>query len=153
MPALASAKGAQRLSRGGRGLGSRRCSARSPVSGRLQRARCSGRLGVRSSCRNGRISELDTDQAWTQRLSGGEQQRLAIARALLLRPDWLYLDEATASLDPEGEAELYRTLRERLPGTTIISIAHRAEVSAWHEDGLVFGDKRLAPAALPAAAD
>ena len=97
-------------------------------------------------------SELDTEQAWTQRLSGGEQQRLAVARALLLRPDWLYLDEATASLDPDGEAELYRTLREKLPGTTIISIAHRAEVSAWHEDALVFGEKRLAPATVPAAA-
>ena len=68
--------------------------------------------------------ELDIDQPWAQRLSGGEQQRLAVARALLLRPDWLFMDEATASLDPEAEAELYAMLRTRLPGTTIISIAH-----------------------------
>ena len=67
---------------------------------------------------------LDDDAPWGQRLSGGEQQRLAVARALLLRPDWLFLDEATANLDPESEATLLRTLRERLPGTTMVSITH-----------------------------
>ena len=90
--------------------------------------------------------ELDTEQPWAQRLSGGEQQRLAIARALLQRPKWLFLDEATASLDPEAEAELYAMLRERMPGTTILSIAHRKEVAAWHDDGLVMrgGELRAA---------
>ena len=77
--------------------------------------------------------ELDVDMAWNQRLSGGEQQRLALARALLHRPDWLFLDEATASLDPRGEAEVYALLRERLPKTTIVSIAHRPEVATWHD--------------------
>ncbi len=67
---------------------------------------------------------LDDDAPWGQRLSGGEQQRLAVARALLLRPDWLFLDEATANLDPESEATLLHTLRERLPGTTMVSITH-----------------------------
>ena len=80
--------------------------------------------------------ELDQDQPWAQRLSGGEQQRLAIARALLLRPDWLFLDEATASLDPEAEADMYRMLRDRLPQTTILSIAHRPEVKRWHDTEL-----------------
>ena len=84
----------------------------------------------------GLTSRLDEDPNWPQVLSGGEQQRVAIARALLDRPDWLFLDEATASLDPESEADVYRTLRERLPGTTIISIAHRPSVAALH-------DKRL----------
>ena len=74
------------------------------------------------------IPELDLDAHWAQRLSGGEQQRLALARALLARPDWLFLDEATASLDPAAEADLYRVLRERLPQTTVVSIAHRPEV-------------------------
>ena len=46
------------------------------------------------------------------------------ARALLLRPDWLFLDEATANLDPESEATLLHMLRERLPGTTMVSITH-----------------------------
>lgn len=83
------------------------------------------------------IPELDTAQPWAQRLSGGEQQRLAVARALLLKPDWLFLDEATASLDPEAEADLYAALRTHLPGTTIISIAHRSEVARWHDQRLV----------------
>ncbi|WP_158742618.1 ABC transporter ATP-binding protein/permease [Acidisphaera sp. L21] len=81
--------------------------------------------------------ELDVDMAWGQRLSGGEQQRLALARALLSKPDWLFLDEATANLDPDGEADLYRLLRERLPGTTLLSIAHRPDVVAQHETHLV----------------
>jgi putative ATP-binding cassette transporter len=82
-------------------------------------------------------AELDLDAAWAQRLSGGEQQRLALARALLTRPDWLFMDEATASLDPAGQAELYRILRERLPQTGIVSIAHAPEVVALHDRQLV----------------
>ncbi len=77
-------------------------------------------------------------------LSGGEQQRVALARALLAKPDWLFLDEATASLDPEAEAQLYQTLKARLPHTTLISIAHRPSVAAFHERRLVLqreGDK------------
>ena len=88
--------------------------------------------------------ELDADEPWAQRLSGGEQQRLAVARALLLRPDWLFLDEATASLDPEAEADMYRALRDRLPGTTILSIAHRPAVADWHERQLRMADGALA---------
>jgi putative ATP-binding cassette transporter len=79
------------------------------------------------------FAQIDHRDAWGLRLSGGEQQRLAIARALLLRPDWLFLDEATASLDPASEAEVLGIIRERLPHTTLISIAHRAEVAAMHE--------------------
>jgi len=82
--------------------------------------------------------QLDDDQPWMQRLSGGEQQRLAVARALLQRPDWLFMDEATASLDPEAETELYTKLRQNLPDTTIISIAHRPAVAALHDTAQVF---------------
>jgi putative ATP-binding cassette transporter len=81
--------------------------------------------------------QLDIDENWALRLSGGEQQRLALARALLAKPDWLFLDEATASLDPEAEAELYATLRAKLPGTTIVSIAHRPTVAEFHDRHLV----------------
>jgi putative ATP-binding cassette transporter len=76
---------------------------------------------------------LDEERPWTQLLSGGELQRLALARALLMAPDWLFLDEATSNLDPESEAELYSLLRRRLPGTSVVSIAHRPTVAAWHE--------------------
>jgi len=84
------------------------------------------------------IARLDQEENWALHLSGGEQQRLAVARALLVRPDWLFLDEATASLDPEAEAELYRLIRRRLPATTIVSIAHRQSVAAFHDRRLVF---------------
>ena len=84
------------------------------------------------------VPHLDDEEPWSQRLSGGEQQRLSVARALLLQPDWLFMDEATASLDPEAEAELYRTIRARLPGVTLLSIAHRPAVAGFHDERLVF---------------
>jgi putative ATP-binding cassette transporter len=81
---------------------------------------------------------LDEDENWAQRLSGGEQQRVALARALLAKPDWLFMDEATASLDPESEEDLYKVLKQRLPATTIVSIAHRPTVAAFHDERLAF---------------
>jgi putative ATP-binding cassette transporter len=84
-------------------------------------------------CRLDALSErLDEYEHWTQKLSPGEQQRLACARALLNKPTWLFLDEATAALDGETEAYLYGVLRKHLPDTTLISIAHRPEVAAFH---------------------
>ena len=94
---------------------------------------------------------LDQEENWSHRLSGGEQQRLAIARALLLKPDWLFLDEATASLDPEAENDLYRTVRQRLPETTIVSIAHRESVARFHDAQLVLGRPAGEPGRLRAA--
>jgi putative ATP-binding cassette transporter len=75
---------------------------------------------------------LDRDEAWSQRLSGGEQQRIALARALLTKPDWLFLDESTSALDEKLEAELYAILAARLPKTTIVSIGHRSTLGAFH---------------------
>ena len=79
------------------------------------------------------VERLGEEHDWSLLLSGGEQQRLAIARALLIRPDWLFLDEATSNLDPEAEAELYQLLKRELPGTTVISIAHNPGVAAFHD--------------------
>ncbi len=75
---------------------------------------------------------LDEEAHWNRMLSLGEQQRLAIARVLLQEPDYLFLDEATASLDEAAEASLYRLLHERLKGMTIISIGHRSTLGAFH---------------------
>jgi len=89
-------------------------------------------------------SDLERSENWAQVLSGGEQQRLAFARALLNKPDWLFLDEATASLPEEAQDELYRVVKERLPKTTLVSIGHRASLRSHHERQLQWKDGRLA---------
>lgn len=82
---------------------------------------------------------LDEVAHWARMLSPGEQQRLAVARALLYRPDWLFLDEATASVDEETERALYDTLRERLPDAAIVSVGHRSTLKAWHDRLITLG--------------
>ena len=70
--------------------------------------------------------------AWDRRLSGGEQQRIGLSRILLLRPDWIFLDEATASLDPASEEQFYLLLTSRLPDAVLVSIAHRTKAADFH---------------------
>ena len=77
-------------------------------------------------------ADLSREDNWAQVLSGGEQQRVAFARALLNKPDWLFLDEATASLPEADQNQLYALLRERLPDTTLVSIGHRASLAQFH---------------------
>jgi putative ATP-binding cassette transporter len=95
---------------------------------------------------------LDDDQHWALQLSPGEQQRLAFARAILLRPAWLYLDEATSALDEETEERMYRLLADRLPGTMIFSIGHRPTLRRFHRRILHFRSAGVAPARLEATA-
>jgi putative ATP-binding cassette transporter len=78
-------------------------------------------------------SELDKVDLWSQRLSGGEQQRLAFARLLLAEPALVFLDEATASLDESGQEMLYRLLRNAAWHPTIISVGHRATLRQFHD--------------------
>ena len=82
-------------------------------------------------------SRLEEDAHWNRILSLGEQQRLGLARALLHAPQYLFLDEATASLDEASEARLYRLLEEKLPTTTIVSIGHRSTLEAFHQRHVV----------------
>lgn len=78
------------------------------------------------------IPDLQRKDTWTRRLSGGEQQRISFARALLRKREWLFLDEATSALDEESEETMYRLIKARLTTTTCISIAHRSTVAKFH---------------------
>jgi putative ATP-binding cassette transporter len=84
------------------------------------------------------LPRIEEEAHWNRMLSLGEQQRLGIARALLYVPDFLFLDEATASLDEPAEAALYELLNKRLPGAAIVSIGHRATLAAFHRRRLAF---------------
>ena len=79
-------------------------------------------------------AQLDEEDAWSQKLSGGEQQRLAIARVLLKKPKWIFADEATSALDEPAEKTLYERLLAQVQRSegAIISIAHRPALSALH---------------------
>ncbi|EPR44281.1 ABC transporter domain-containing protein [Desulfovibrio sp. X2] len=94
---------------------------------------------------------LDDARYWAQELSPGEQQRLAFARMLLQRQDWLFLDEASSALDEPGEKALYALLRERLPRAAILSVGHRGTLRAFHEHSLVLEPLAEVAGASPAA--
>ncbi|MCB4768991.1 ABC transporter ATP-binding protein/permease [Ancylobacter sp. Lp-2] len=93
-------------------------------------------------------SRLDERALWPSVMSGGEQQRLAVARALLIKPDVLLLDEATSALDEAGEAALYHVLRQWLPGVAILSIGHRSSLHALHGHHLELEPTADGPARL-----
>ncbi len=83
-------------------------------------------------------SRLEEKANWALQLSPGEQQRIAFARALLLRPRWLFLDEATSALDEDSEAMLYAMIFENLGGCAVISVAHRKSLVRYHDRQIVF---------------
>ena len=82
----------------------------------------------------GLVSQLDAVAAWSQTLSGGEQQRLAIARVLLKKPSWIFADEATSALDEAAENSIYKVLLAHVKQArgAIISIAHKPSIAAFH---------------------
>jgi putative ATP-binding cassette transporter len=92
---------------------------------------------VLHDCRLPHLADrLDEVARWSHRLSPGEQQRLAFARALLYRPDILFMDESSSALDNDTEAHIYRLVVDRLPDCTVISVAHRTTLEAFHPNTL-----------------
>lgn len=79
------------------------------------------------------IPRLQETAAWSEQLSPGEQQRIAFARVLLHRPDWVFLDESTSMLDVANETHLYKMLKSKLPDCSIVSIGHRPTIDAFHD--------------------
>ena len=89
-------------------------------------------------CQLGQFAgRLDEQGNWAMSMSPGEQQRLSFARALLVKPDWLFLDEASSALDEATERRMYRLIGERLPKLTVVSIAHKPGVAAFHDRRVV----------------
>lgn len=84
---------------------------------------------------------IEEDQPWDQTLSGGEKQRLTVARVLLHRPDIIVLDEATAALDPKSQDALMKMLSEEMEGLTILSVGHRPELEQFHSRKLTLERK------------
>ncbi|MBX9577599.1 MAG: ATP-binding cassette domain-containing protein [Chthoniobacterales bacterium] len=82
--------------------------------------------------------QLHEIKNWSHELSLGEQQLVSFARVFLYKPDFLFLDEATSSLDETTEAQLYETLKARLPNITLISVGHRNTLRAFHERVIEF---------------
>ena len=93
------------------------------------------------ACRLGYLKEmLDTEDDWQHKLSPGELQRIAFVRILITRPRLVLLDEATAALDEETEAALYRLIRQELPDSIIVSIGHRSTLNAFHNQIICVGE-------------
>jgi putative ATP-binding cassette transporter len=80
---------------------------------------------------------IEEDAPWDQTLSGGEKQRLAFARILLHKPDIVVLDEATSALDPPGQDAIMELLNSELKDVTVISVAHRPELEAFHSRKII----------------
>jgi putative ATP-binding cassette transporter len=84
---------------------------------------------------------LSEDERWDRILSLGEQQRLAFARLVLHRPDWVFMDEATSALDEANQGRMMDLFRATLPDAALVSIGHRPGLEQWHERALTLVKK------------
>ncbi|MFT3850937.1 MAG: ABC transporter ATP-binding protein/permease [Propionivibrio sp.] len=97
------------------------------------------------------VGRLDEEADWGHSLSLGEQQRLAIGRALINRPQVLFLDEASSAMDEGLEHAMYQLLREELPESVLISVGHRSTLLEFHSHELeVLGEGKWRMQPLPA---
>ena len=127
-------------------LGSLRNAIAYPACRPIQRRRSARRVGLAGLPHL--VERLDDADNWQLRLSGGEQQRLAVARALLAAPDWLFLDEATSALDEASEAQIYGAIARKLPGVTLVSIGHRGTLMAFHQRRIEMSPREAGPATI-----
>ena len=96
------------------------------------------------------VSQLDVEGDWARILSLGEQQRLAVGRALLGRPQVLFLDEASSAMDEGLEYAMYQLLRRSLPGAILVSVGHRSSLLEFHTQELeLLGDGQWRLSDLP----
>ena len=94
-------------------------------------------VSVLQQCHLGHLAaRLDETADWGSILSLGEQQRLAIGRALLSQPQVVFLDEASSAMDEGLEHAMYRLLREVLPRSILVSVGHRSSLLAFHTQEL-----------------
>jgi putative ATP-binding cassette transporter len=91
---------------------------------------------------------LDETAQWEQQLTADEQQRLTIARVLLHKPDWIFMDGATSALDEAMEKRVYEILAERLPAATVMSMTHRPAVADYHARRWTIVSKDEGPSSL-----
>ncbi|EKD73538.1 MAG: hypothetical protein ACD_45C00290G0003 [uncultured bacterium] len=99
---------------------------------------------VLAECNLSHISDRLYEVAtWSQQLSPGEQQRIALARVLLQKPDWVFLDESTSALDAENEKRFYHLLKTNLPHCSLVSIGHRLSLEGFHSHVLDFSKYRI----------
>jgi putative ATP-binding cassette transporter len=97
-------------------------------------------IAVLTACRLGHLTPLlDKVDYWSYILSLGEQQRIAFARILLARPDFVFMDEATSALDETAEAHLYTLIKSTLPNVAMVSVGHRPALRTWHEEEMALG--------------
>lgn len=90
------------------------------------------------------VTELHSASNWSEKLSLGEQQRIAFCRVLINAPDIVYLDEATSALDEETEAQMYQLICTTLAESVILSVGHRSTIKQWHAQELDFNQFKVA---------
>lgn len=79
------------------------------------------------------IPRLNETALWSEQLSPGEQQRIAFARVLLHKPDWVFMDESTSMLDLANENYLYQLIKQSLPHCSMVSVGHRPSIEDYHD--------------------